>query len=229
MSISASYAELEAALSLERFNRYLTWAAGDRERAIQLYTVNTCISESLYVPLQMLEIVLRNRIHSVMAAERGETWFYAEGALAGPQQADQLAKAIQDIKDSRKAPTPGRVVAALTFGFWTAMFGTSYENLWQMTLHGIGTKADGKGLTRKHFSRSLSPIRTLRNRIAHHEPIISWDLRKHHDNMLELIGWLSPAAQAWCRDHDRFSDVCPAQRISLAEAEQTTRSGDHEC
>jgi mono/diheme cytochrome c family protein len=33
----------------------------------------------------------------------------------------------------------------------------------------------GKGLRRKDFSGPLSPIRTVRNRIAHHEPIITWD------------------------------------------------------
>lgn len=54
----------EQALSLERFGRYLDWAAGDGMRAIELYTLNTRISESLYTPLQMLEVALRNRIHA---------------------------------------------------------------------------------------------------------------------------------------------------------------------
>lgn len=60
--------------------------------------------------------------------------------------AEQLAKAIQDIEEAKKEPTPGRVVAALTFSFWTAMFGKDYETLWQTTLHKIGRKPDGKGV-----------------------------------------------------------------------------------
>lgn len=71
---------LEQALSLERFGRYLDWAAGDRARAIELYTLNTKISESLYTPLQMLEVALRNRIHAVMTETRHVGWFHDEVA-----------------------------------------------------------------------------------------------------------------------------------------------------
>src|SRR5262249_41189467 len=66
MTGEISDADLELALSLERFARYLAWADQDRARAIELYTLNTRISESLYIPLQALEIALRNRIHAVM-------------------------------------------------------------------------------------------------------------------------------------------------------------------
>jgi hypothetical protein len=66
---------LEQALSLERFARYLAWAAGDRSRAIALYTLNTRLSESLYIPIQMLEIALRNRIHAVMSAALHDHWY----------------------------------------------------------------------------------------------------------------------------------------------------------
>lgn len=215
MTAEISYADLEIALSLERFTRYLAWAGGDRKRAIELYTLNTKISESLYIPLQMLEVALRNRIHAVMAEARHEGWFHDKGFLLGDRQPEQLAKAMSDVADANKEPTPGRLVAELTFGFWTGMFGTPYEDLWQTTLHRIGKKPNGKGLRRKDFSAPLTPIRTLRNRIAHHEPIISWNLAKHHAKMVELIEWLSPAAAAWCRQHDRFLEVYPAERIAL--------------
>jgi hypothetical protein len=42
------------------------------------------------------------------------------------------------------------------------------------------------------------PIRMLRNRIAHHEPVIDWDLSKHYRNIIELSGWLCPSAADWC-------------------------------
>ena len=38
---------VEAALSLERFARYVAWAEGDRERAVALSTLNTQVSEAL--------------------------------------------------------------------------------------------------------------------------------------------------------------------------------------
>jgi hypothetical protein len=101
------------------------------------------------------------------------------------------------------------------------MFGRDYEPLWRSTLHEIASRPDGKSLTRKDFSGPLTPIRILRNRIAHHEPILSWNLRKHHDRMIELTGWLSPAAAAWCREHDRFDKVYPTERIKLAPSDES--------
>lgn len=212
-----SYEELEAALSLERFGRYLSWAGGDRERAIALYTLNTAVSESLYTPLQMLEVALRNRIHAVMTEARHEAWFRDGGMLLGQWQPDQLAKAVSDIEEHRKEPTPGRIVAALTFSFWTSMFGKDYENLWQTTLHRIARRADGKGLRRKDFSGPLAQIRELRNRTAHHEPVIMWNLPKRYASMLEMMEWLAPAAAAWCQANSRFEQVYPAERIELQQ------------
>jgi hypothetical protein len=216
MDAEPPYAELEQALSTERFSRYLTWAIGDRARAVELYTLNTRISESLYTPLQMLEVALRNRIHSVLTEARNERWFEDEGFLSGERQPQQLAKAIEDIGANNKEPTPGRVVSELTFSFWTAMFGKGYETLWQQTLHQIARRPEGKGVRRKDFSGPLATIRTLRNRVAHHEPILEWDLGKHYANMVTLTEWLSPAAAAWCNSHCRFNEVYPEERIVLA-------------
>jgi hypothetical protein len=215
MNEEISHTELELALSLERFAPYLAWAGQDRARAIELYTLNTRISESLYILLQALEIALRNRIHAVMSEARHESWFSDAGFLLDAKQPEQLAKAIKDIEYSGRKPTPGRVVAELTFGFWTAMFGTVYEDLWRRTLHRIAQRPDGKRLGRKHFTKPLTPIRILRNRVAHHEPIIYWSVRKHHDRMTELTEWLAPAAAAWCRKLDRFNEIYPASRIVL--------------
>ncbi len=213
----ASYDELEQALSLERFGRYLGWAGGERGQAVELYSLNTQLSEALYTPLQMLEVALRNRIHAVMTEAHHDAWFHDGQLLLGEWQPSQLAKAVEDIEKERKEVTPGRIVAALTFSFWTSMFGKDYETLWQTTLHRIGRRPNGKGLRRKDFSTALTPIRTLRNRIAHHEPIIAWNLPKHYASILELTDWLSPAAAAWCRAHSRFDQVYPAERLQLRE------------
>jgi len=209
---------LEEALSLERFGRYLAWAGGDRSLALDLYALNTRLSEALYTPLQMLEVALRNRIHAVLSASIHQRWFEEPGFLAVPHQNQQVIEALAELARERKEPTPGRIVAALTFSFWTAMLGTSYENLWQTDLHGIGRRDDRKGLRRKDLSGPLTPIRLLRNRIAHHEPILTWDLPKHHDAMLRITGWLSPPAAAWCRTLDRFDQVHPPERIALQQA-----------
>ena len=211
-------AAMEAALSLERFARYVAWADGDRQHALKLYTLNTQLSEALYTPLQVLEVALRNRVHAVMAAAHGERWFDADGLLQAPHQRGQVEVALAELAEDEKEPLPGRVVAALTFSFWTAMVSPAYEDLWRTTLSTIAAKPDGKRLARKQLSRPLTPIRILRNRIAHHEPILHWNLRKHHAAMLEVTSWLSPPAATWGTGVDRFPAVYPASGYILAQA-----------
>jgi hypothetical protein len=66
---------MDEALSLERFARYVAWAGGDRDQAVALYTLNTQVSEALYIAMQTLDVSLRNRIHTVMAVRHGDRWF----------------------------------------------------------------------------------------------------------------------------------------------------------
>ncbi len=206
---------LEQTLSSDRFAKYLGWAGGDRNGAIRLYTLNTQLSESLYTPLHTLEVALRNRIHHVMSAVEGEDWYCKHDYQANPVQADMLAKARADLIENNKPETPGAMVAALTFGFWTAMLGREYEDLWQTTLKDIAKRDDGKGLRRKDFTKPLGPIRTLRNRLAHHETVLHWDLRKHYANVMQMIRWLSPVAADWCHACSRFGGIYPDEGIVL--------------
>lgn len=206
---------IENILSAERFATYLAWAEGDRGRAIELYTLNTQLSEGLYTPLQMLEVALRNRVHDVMTEAFGATWFDLPEHQINKWQADMLDKARKDLADANKVETSSALVAALTFGYWTAMLGAEYEDLWQKALHKIAKSENGKGLRRKDLTKPLGPIRTLRNRIAHHEPIFYWNLPKHHDAIIQLTGWLSPVAAEWCSSVDRFDSLYPQGGLLL--------------
>ncbi len=206
---------VEAALSLERFARYVAWARGDRRRAVELYTLNTRVSEALYVPLQALEVALRNRIHAVMTEASGAGWFQPEAGHVTDRQAEQVRAAIAELTEAGKPIEDGRVVAALTFSFWTSMFGREQDDLWKRTLHRIATR-DGKFLSRKAFATPLTQVRLLRNRIAHHEPILYWDLPKHHRAIADMTRWLSPAMDDWRATLDRFDQVHPPDRMRLA-------------
>lgn len=208
--------DIEAALSLERFGRYVTWAGGDRRAAVELYSLNARISEALYIPVHGLEIALRNRIHTVMTDAHGERWFETDGLLLAPHQRDQLAGAVAEIEEAGKETSAGRIVAELTFSFWTAMLSPVYEDLWRSSLNRIAETEDGKRLPRKSFSRPLTQIRLLRNRTAHHEPILHWNLAKHHGNIVKLTSWLSPAVCQWVASIDRFGEVT-AQGYTLAD------------
>lgn len=195
---------LQTAFSPERMSRYLQWANGDPMVAHRLYTLNAMYSEALYIPLQSLELALRNRVHYVMSRHFGEGWLLADSAgLLEPQQ-EKIRKTLAQLRQDRKAPTPGQVVSTLSFGFWTALLGTKYDHLWRQALHRIVLLPNGKSPPRKSLAGPLTEIRKLRNRIAHHEPIVHYNLPRHHGNIRQIIGWLSPEAEQWCAGCDRF-------------------------
>ena len=212
--------DFAATLSVARFQRYLRWADGDRARALDLYALNTRVSESLYTPLQTLEVTLRNRIHAVLSEAVQEHWFDQEGFLRIKRQPRQIEKARGELHRGGKVPTPERIVAVLSFGFWISMLSPDYEDLWQGTLRRIASREGRAGLRRKELSTPLNRIRDLRNRCAHHEPVIHWNLPKHYADILMVVRWLAPPAAVWCERHSRFPMVFPTERIALSTSQQ---------
>ncbi len=210
--IWAKDSTLEESFSLERFQRYVEWAEGSKENAFQLYALNTAISEALYTPLHILEVTLRNRLNMLLSRRFGETWYDNEAIIFGNLKA-KLQKARHDLTAEKYEPTSGRIISVLTFGFWTGLLSPHHEDLWRSTLHEIARKEDGSHFARKAFTRNLTPIRVLRNRIAHHEPILYWNLCKHYKNIITLTKWLSPDAATWSQHHSRFLEVFPPDGI----------------
>ena len=206
--------DLEQAFSLERFHRYIQWAGGNKEKAFELYALNTTISESFYTPLHILEVVLRNRFNSVLSKHFGELWYENENIIYGNLKT-KLQKAKTDLTAEDREHTSGRLISVLTFGFWTGLLSPEYENLWRSALNEVFRKEDGAGFARKYITRQITPIRVLRNRIAHHEPILYWNLRKHYESIIDLTKSISPDAAIWSEHHSNFLKVFPADGIII--------------
>ncbi len=209
---------LQTAFSEARLGRYLEWASGNPATAVQLYTLNAKLSEALYIPLQALELSLRNRIHDAMRQQFGEEWLLDGSPCLHEKQMQKVRRALVELTLNRKAHTSEQVLSTLSFGFWTALLGTEYEALWRKTLHQIASKPNGKRVPRKSLSGPLTTIRKLRNRIAHHEPILHYNLPRHHDDIQQIIGWLSPEAAQWCAGCDRFPALYQANSCKLPVA-----------
>lgn len=236
---SADYPDIEAALSCERLARYIAWADGDREEAIRLYALNTSLSEAFYTPLQMLEVALRNRCHAVLSDAHGADWFDRPGVILTLFQGLSARKAKLDLVAGLPAAarvnsdvvtwlSPGRIVASLTFGFWTAFFGNDYENLWRSCLC-RAVSAPPEKMTRKRLDRELTPTRIFRNRIAHHEPILYLDLVKRHQSILQVTEWLLPTAARWSRANERATGLLThhAGTLDAVRAIHHARKGHH--
>jgi len=187
--------KLEICLSKERLAAYGQDGASHTVITAR-YLWNIALSEALYAPLQMCEVGLRNAVDQAMAQITNQPHWYDTVSLT-PWGHKQIGKAKQDLARSRKPVTSGRVVAELNFGFWTSMFEDHYETSAARFLPS-GIKLAFPGLPKSQHNRRglnthLKKIRTLRNRIFHHERIVHWkDLLNQHQAILDTIGWINP-------------------------------------
>jgi hypothetical protein len=225
----SEFTDFEAALSTERFGAYMLSCDNDRSKAMDLYTLNTRVSASLYAPLQALEVTLRNRFHHQLSEAYGEDWYDQHGVITQLFQRQKILSAQVDLAASQKQLTPGRIVASLTFGFWTSCLSFTYDDsLWRRGGLSKAFMAGGEKPNRKSVNRVLTPIRQLRNRIAHHEPILYFDLPKHHRNILMVTHWLMPIAAEWAAAHSTFASTyyrtIAAQMLKPAAREEVRRT-----
>ena len=197
--------DLEASLSPERMSTYLSAAQDDREKALHLYAWNTAVSAAFYGPLQGLEVALRNAMHGQLVGRYGADWYNNPAAGLDAGCLERIVKAKAEVTRAGHEAGPSRVVAALSFGFWISLLGSGgrfdpagrkadYERtLWRPALR--GSFPHRATLTRKQARSPLDYLRTLRNRIAHHEPIFARRLSEDHQRILDVTGWISPGVR----------------------------------
>ena len=200
-------------LSNERFETYRRWADGDEALAVRLYTFNVQLSAALYSPLHILEVALRNLVDRRLTAIYGPDWLNDPVALPGRYQRDCVAKARTQLLREHKPASHGQMIAELTFGFWSSLFGRDATRLWQHLRPIFQTK----GLQRGTVAAQLRDLRRLRNRVAHYEPILAQPLGHLYGDLTTLTGWLSPAAAAWLSRTTSWGHIYPAVPILVPD------------
>ena len=213
--------ELEVSLSSERLGTYLIATRGDRERAMRLHVWNTAVSAAFYGPLQGLEVTLRNAMHKSLVELYGPAWYDNPSAGLDKGDLERVTGARSKLARAGYGNEASRVVAALSFGFWVSLTGpggrlasgakANYEmTLWRPALRRAFSHC--KRLTRKQAHRPLNDLRTLRNRIAHHEPIFARDLANDHKRILDVVEWISPGTARWIECHSGVFDLLAIPR-----------------
>ena len=168
------YPEYEEAFSPARLNRYLKACGNDTSAALALYRYNILLCEKYYAVLNVFEVVLRNAInnhYSVLLSDKD--WIRHQldsgGILANYPHLSSLNNILENL-DSTGRYTNDRVVASVSFGFWTHLFSRKPFVQGQQSLLQIFPERT-KGLGQRFIYNELQDIKTLRNRIAHHEAI----------------------------------------------------------
>ena len=119
--------QLRRAISHERLDTYRQrGTSNDDTELFAHYAWNMALSESLYTPLQCLEVSLRNGIHDAATAQfKTDTWFDMPGVLY-PQEISKVQEAKKTLIKGKKPLDAGKIIPELTFGFWTSLFDVRY-------------------------------------------------------------------------------------------------------
>ena len=226
---------VESWLSGPRFGVYLAAAGTNRRLALALYERNAAVSAVSLRDLAHLEVALRNAYDSAIVANTavGLThwttdpyrlfpvrWRAARDRTridANRAPREQIERAVREAGPG--AP-PGKVIAELTFGFWRYLSTTAHHHpLWIPYLH----TAFRPGTSRQAVDGPVDRLHQLRNRIAHHQPLLRRNtatgvlsLTTHHlaDRLADLLTvaeLISPELHDYIRAtssvRDKLSDL----------------------
>jgi hypothetical protein len=175
----------------------------------------------LYGLLHGLEVAVRNAQHRVLTVSYGTAAWYDHVPLS-PYWRDQLNKA--EIKPGIGGK-PGKVLAELTFGFWIDLIkSANHWTLWVNPNHKTGQgRSLHKAFPNARVARSvihgrLKAIQLLRNRISHHEPVLTSSSALYSGvptlitlpQLVECLEWICFDTAQWMRTQFRYTE---AERI----------------
>jgi hypothetical protein len=191
----------------------MTAAAGDQHHALELYEWNSELSSALLHDLAHLEVGIRNAYDHALTTHSQFTphWTACAQQLFAPVMRQKrvydpaLAKKVKRRVDVNRKPRqaleraladaggihapPGKIVAQLMFGFWRYLSSAAHEvPLWRPYLH----HAFPVGTSRGYVDVRIGDLHELRNRVAHHEPLLNWDIPKAHLQLTELATLIAP-------------------------------------
>ncbi|UPL10696.1 Abi family protein [Microbacterium sufflavum] len=220
---------IDAWLGAARFQRYVDECSGDRTRALALYEWNVALGQSMMHDIAHFEVALRNAYDAAISA----SWPYRTHWLLHPDSpAVMPIWRTRDVKGIKRGSdvnflnrknvddaikrcgfgkaTPGKVLAELTFGFWRQFTTKSMEKtVWVPYLH----KAFPRGTSRSAVDIDIAAVNSLRNRIAHHEPLFTptLDPIAVHRQMMHCLLLIAPDVHAHVSQTSRVHVVFAAK------------------
>nr|WP_249643207.1 hypothetical protein [Pectobacterium carotovorum] len=162
---------------------------------------------SFFVPLHVCEVLTRNAISEVIATVYGDRWPWSIGferslpiPIHGYKPKDDL------ISGRRNQPTTGKVIPELKFVFWQKMLTGRFDTrLWNNHILTAFPHAVAQGLSaaqlRQNLYNDLETVRKLRNRIAHHEPIINRNLLDDFATIKRIIAYRCEHSVEWMQNN----------------------------
>ncbi|MGZ0027566.1 hypothetical protein [Stenotrophomonas sp. S4] len=215
----APYDVLRRALSAERLSTYerIASTCSPDVTAESLYLWNMRMCSALMMPVHLCEVVTRNAAATVLARQHGPRWPWNDAFRRRlPTSSCTSARAALEQVAGRTTDTP-EIVAKLPMVFWQQLFTCRFDaTLWIPALNGVLRHAPSAhpSVIRKAIHADIGRIRLLRNRIAHHEPILERDIGADLAAIGRLIHARCPHTLGWLQRHERATTVLAASPLA---------------
>jgi hypothetical protein len=198
-------------ISPERLSSYLDVCAGDVRATLRLYEWNNSVAAALFEILGYVVLIMRNSMHNALSQwhherSRPGEWFDNSHGLLTERAVTEVLRAKHRLSQHDRPVTPGRVVAELPFGFWRYLLTKQYQtSLWPA----IGSTAfpNAPSTERRQLWERVGRLHTLRNRIAHHEPVHWRHLDRDLSDCLLTVRAVCSDSEHWVREQERVRDL----------------------
>jgi hypothetical protein len=219
------YIDFEYIMSSARMNRYLAACGDSSKKAMTLYRKNLHLSQELFTIISCFEIALRNSINYQYTNQYGNDWLrdstLADGIFDTPNCRRAKEFTIKALTKLTLTYTHTKLLAEMDFGFWRYLFAQPQFYAGGQTLLQIfpskPTSSAAMQYNHTYVFNQLEQINTLRNRIAHHEPICflpsqpvinTTYARQCYNLILQLFQWMNIDELSLLYGLDHITTVC---------------------
>lgn len=198
-------------ISPARLSPYVGLAAGSESSPLDLYVANLDLSAGLHRLISVAEVILRNALDAELTRWTApDDWMIAGRSRLSSRALQELARATERMSREGHEVSHERIVAGVGLGFWTYLMARAHEStLWVPALRHAFPHLRPRS-RQAAFDQALMMLH-LRNRIAHHEKVITRGPEVAALGILELLSWIDPAAADWAAEVCR-SDI-PGLRL----------------
>lgn len=175
------YKEFERIMSKKRMNRYLESCGGDTRKAMTLYRYNLHLTQDVFTVISCFEVALRNAIDARLVPILGEEWLKESimpGGIFSGNDFRETRKIIERAYHklvNNGTYSHSKLLAEMEFGVWKYMFSAKqYRATGRSLLKIFPNKTRSTPemqYNQSYVFNELDKVNTLRNRLAHHEPI----------------------------------------------------------
>lgn len=221
------YEEFEHFISEKRLRRYVAACGGNTRKAMTLYRYNVELAQSMFAIIGLFEVALRNAIDRQLISLFGNEWLkdsVMPSDIFNIPNAHKTCEIITNAynrlrRDGLYSHT--KLLAEMEFGVWKYMFSpVQYRQTGKCLLRIFPNRPKSSASAQYNPSyvfNELDKINTLRNRIAHHEPICFPTRRdeiytdyilNEYQKILSLLSWMGINSSDFLYGLDHIASVC---------------------